>query len=220
MQFNAIANQVVIPQVVPTNFPSIFDAKPESAIWFLENGMPECAKRVMRNVSRETESLRENVVESHEMAVRWMNRFNDVKDALDSEKENAKYWLNKYENGYNAINAAYDLEREKIQRSLSVANDVIVESDRENGKLMSRLYETENEVIAYRISWNGLSKSYGSLKRKVQSLSNKLHSSQKENEMLRTENKRLENDNAVLRENITDQIEKLLEANPWTQTGE
>lgn len=69
-----MASEITTETVIefPVNeFPSIFSASPEIALWFINNGFTESAKRVIQNLAE---------------------RIEDLKEVANSEKENGDFW--------------------------------------------------------------------------------------------------------------------------------
>lgn len=105
-------------QVETTEFPSIHDASAETALWMLENGFTESAKRVIRSLGESQKNLRmmaarfihEKAVVRDQLYVTEMTldgqvqkldavieNFHELEMTLESETDNANYWRNRAE---------------------------------------------------------------------------------------------------------------------------
>jgi hypothetical protein len=94
----------IVKSISAAIFPSIFDANSESAIWFIDNSMPESAKSVIRNIGKRIERLEMSNSEIRREALSFQARAiaaegenSNIREALASEMDNSQYWRNKTE---------------------------------------------------------------------------------------------------------------------------
>lgn len=155
-------------EITSVSFPSITDASLESAVFFINNGWTESAKRVIENMARENK----------EMAVYATGLINDLNDVVDSETENANYWRNLVESRTEQLDIMRAANEKLVKENENRKNELVtwmqIAEDKSNTirhwQNLTEIARDESDFYRGELSrlekaFAGISRGYGKLKR-------------------------------------------------------
>lgn len=189
-------NEHIADEHIAIEFPSIFDAKPESALFFLNLGFNESAKRVIRNFMARNKEEIEFLTKSNEIAREKVGQMAIEIDILEDQKTELEMQVR---------------ELEKANERLANTNDALFE---EHQVLFWRTRRMEKTIRGLNKGYGSLKRAFNSHKKKINQQIGEMESLSRENELLKAENRVLGTENVEIHnknaKRIVEEIELLL----------